>query len=365
VATAAANASAVNGPFTVNVIRLATASSVASGAAIGQAADTTGTTLLSNARLATPATSGSFTINGHVANITVGAGGDTWSSLQSKISTATSGAVTLNLGANGVSLTSNTPMQLGAASDTSNFLSATHLLSAAQTGSGPYTIASNQPLGAAVVTAPLSSAGLAVGGGIAASGTFQINGVSIAWTNSDSINAVLSRINASTAGVTASYDPTHDTVTLMNLSTGASSISLSDTTGNFLSAMGLIGASQQYGSAAQYTITQNGVTTPTQYSNSNAVTNALPGVNLTLAGQGSTSITVAQDTSTTVNNVQAFVTQFNALVDEIQNDTKYDPNSKTAGPLQGDAAILGIGDQLRALRRLRRCGSQSPARGRG
>jgi flagellar hook-associated protein 2 len=43
------------------------------------------------------------------------------------------------------------------------------------------------------------------------------------------------------------------------------------------------------------------------------------------------------------------VTQFNSLVDEIENDTKYDPNNKTAGPLQGDAAILSIGDQVRAL----------------
>jgi flagellar hook-associated protein 2 len=79
------------------------------------------------------------------------------------------------------------------------------------------------------------------------------------------------------------------------------------------------------------------------------VTNALPGVSLTLSGEGSTSITVAQDTTTTVNNVQAFVSQFNALVDLIADDTKYDPDSKKAGVLQGDATIIGIGSQLRSL----------------
>jgi flagellar hook-associated protein 2 len=349
VATATANSSALNGPFTVNVLQLATATSVKSSAAIGNAANMAGTTLISNANLALPATSGTFTINGQSISITVGAGGDTWSSLQSKISSATGGAVTLNLGANGVTLTSASPMQIGASTDTSNFLSAIHALGAPQTGSGPYTVTNNQPLGAAQAANPLSSANLAVAGGIAASGTFQINGVSINWNNTDSINAVLNRINASSAGVMASYDPTTDKVVLTNQTTGASSISLSDTSGNFLQAMGLLGASQSVGSAAQYTITQNGVTSATQFSNSNTVNNALPGVNLTLASNGSAVITVAQDTTTTTNNIQAFVTQFNALVDEIENDTKYDPNTKASGPLQGDPTILGIDDQVRSL----------------
>ena len=346
IATATANADALNGTFSVNVINLATATSVQSSAAIGTAADLAPTTQLGSARLALPATAGTFTVNGQ--SITI-ATTDTWSSVQSKISTATSGAVTLNLGANGVSLTAASPMQLGAAADTSNFLSAVHLMTAPQTGSGPYTVASNQPLGAAIAVNPLSSANLAVGGGIAASGSFQLNGVTITWANTDSINAVLNRINASNAGVSATYDPTRDKIVLTNQKTGASNISLSDTSGNFLQAMGLIGAAQQYGAAAQYTITQNGVTSDPQFSNSNSVTNALPGVTLTFAGEGTTSITVAQDTTTTINNVQAFVTQFNSLVDLITDDTKYDPRTKKAGPLQGDATILGIGNQVRSL----------------
>ena len=349
IATATANPDALNGPFSVNVIHLATATSVRSSAVLGKPADLAPTTKLSSANLAVPPTSGSFTLNGHAVNITVGPGGDTWSSLQTKISDATGGAVTLNLGANGVSLTSSSPIQLGAPTDTSNFLTAAHLLSAPQTGSGPYSVASSQPLGEAVVTAPLSSANLALPGGIAAGGSFLVNGVTITWSSTDSVNGVLSRINASNAGVSATYDQTTDKVSLTNLKTGAASISLSDTSGNFLQAMGLIGATQQYGSAAQYTITQNGVTSAPQFSNTNVVNNALPGVQLTLAGEGTTSISVAQDTTTAVNNVQNFVTQFNSLVDLIADDTKYDPNTKAAGVLQGDATILGLGDQLRSL----------------
>ena len=346
VATATASSTALNGPFSVNVQKLATATSVSSGAVLGNPADLSSTTQLANANLAITPTAGTFTLNGQAVTI---ATTDTWADVQNKIGTATGGAVSLNLGTNGVSLTSNAPMQLGAPTDTSNFLTAVHVLSAPQTGSGPYTVASTQPLGQASAASPLSSANLAVSGGIAAGGTFQINGVSIAWSNTDSLNAVLSRINASNAGVSATYDPTTDKVSFMNLQTGASSISLSDTQGNFLQAIGVLGATQTVGSAAEYTLSQNGVTSATQYSNTNTVTNALPGVNLTLASQGTTSITVAQDTSTTVNNVQAFVTQFNSLVDEIANDTRYDPNNKSAGPLQGEAAILGIGNQIRSL----------------
>jgi flagellar hook-associated protein 2 len=346
VATATASSSALNGSFSVNVQKLATATSVTSGVALGRSADLTSTTQLANANLAIAPTAGTFTLNGQAITI---ATSDTWADVQNKISTATSGAVSLNLGTNGVSLTSSSPMQLGAASDTSNFLSALHLQGSPQTGTGPYTVASNQPLGSALAGGPLSSANLAVGGGIASGGDIKINGVAIHWDNTDSLNAVLSRINASNAGVAASYDPSADKVSFTNLQTGASSISLEDTTGNFLQAIGVLGASQTVGAAAEYTITQNGVTSATQYSNTNTVSNALPGVNLTLASQGTTSINVAQDTSTTTNNIQAFVTQFNALVDEIANDTKYDPNTKTAGPLQGDASILGIADQVRTM----------------
>ncbi len=286
VASATAGASAVNGTFGVNVISMATATAATSNATLGNAANMAPATRLASAALATTPTSGTFTINGTAITVDASSTGDTWSSLQSKISTATGGAVTLNLGVNGVSLSAASPIQLGAATDTSNLLSALHLTGAAQTGSGPFTIASNQLLGEALTTTAMSSAGLNVGGGIAASGSFNVNGVAISWTNQDSINDVLNRINASSAGVSASYDPTKDKVTLTNSATGAQSISLSDTTGNFLQAMHLAGAAQQYGAAASYTITQNGVTSATQYSNTNSASNAVPGVSLTFAGVG-------------------------------------------------------------------------------
>jgi flagellar hook-associated protein 2 len=242
VATATANATAVNGSFSVNVIKLATATSATSSGVIGAPSDLSSGTMVSAAGLSIAPTAGVFTVNGH--SVTLGAS-DTWATLQASIATATAGAVTLNLGANGVSLTSSSPMQLGSPTDSSNILSAANLLGAAQTSpAGVFTIASSQLLGEAQTNGPLSSAGLNVAGGLAAGGSFQVNGVSINWSNTDSLTTVLTRINSSSAGVTATYDPKQDKVSLTNSNTGAQSISLVDTAGgNLLQALHLTGAS--------------------------------------------------------------------------------------------------------------------------
>ncbi len=323
IATASATADAANGTFTVNVIKMATASMLTGGAAIGKpvVADGFGNVdsniVLASAGLTTPITTGDFTINGHTIHVdpTV----DKWSDVAARI-TAADPSISMAYGQNSVSLVSSSAMQIGAATDTTNFLSATHLLGAAQVGSGgppptTYTVNSNAKLGAASTITALSSANLATAindnGG---TGAFTINGVSVAWTANDSLNAVISRINSSVANVRASYDPTTDKLTLLSGTTGAQNIAVADTSGNFLNAVGLTaGSVQTAGAPAEYTITQNGTTTATQYSNTNSVTNALPGVNLTLTGQGSASITVAQDTGAASRNVQSFVDAFNSV----------------------------------------------------
>src|SRR5439155_25872465 len=99
-------------------------------------------------------------------------------------------------------------------------------------------------------------------------GAFSVNGVNIAWTANDSLTTVLGRINSSSANVRASYDPTTDKITMLNLATGAQDIALSDTSGNFLAAVVMTAGSVRIVvTLAQYTITQNDVTTPIQYTN--------------------------------------------------------------------------------------------------
>lgn len=350
VLTAVANATAVNGSFSVLVNRLATATSVTSGGATTQAAiglAVNQTAVLNSAGLANAVTAGTFSINGKTISIdpTV----DTMSSIVSKINGAGAG-VTASIAndqygrANVLQVKSNTvgqAVQLGAGADTSNFLSAVGLVA-----NGTDTV-NSQMLGVANSASALSSERLVTP--VAASGTFSINGVSINWTNTDTLQTVLSRINNAGAGVTAAYDQSTDRVTLTNSATGNQAISLSDTSGNFLQSMGLISGgnsvAQTSGQTASYSV--NGGAT--QYSNSNSVQGPT-GVTLTLlATQTGTpvTVTVGQDTSTTSKNLQTFVDAFNQLTDSISKYTAWGAAGQTPSPTAGDPSLLNIDARVR------------------
>jgi flagellar hook-associated protein 2 len=365
VATAVANPDAINGSFSLNVSRLATATSVTSSRAISRGVDAT--VAIGTAGFAVTPTAGTFTING--AQITIAAG-DTLNDVLAKITDSSAGGSGISTGVvatlvndgNGnpnfiqlAPIPGNTnPTQLGGGSDTSNFLSAARLTATNAAGS----IQSSSALGATQVSQALSSSGgrfnLAGGTTLAASGSFTINGATITWSNTDTLSSVMNRINASSAGVRASYDSRTDTLSLTNVSTGNQSISISEAASpagqvGLLDALGIVGTAQQFGQTAEYTITQNGVVGPTQYSNSNSVSGAVSGVTLTLAATGTTTITVAQDTANAVKNVQSFVDQFNQLVDLVEQSTGYNATTKTGGVLMGDPSVQGLMSQIRSL----------------
>jgi flagellar hook-associated protein 2 len=135
--------------------------------------------------------------------------------------------------------TTGAAVTLGSGADTSNFLSAAKLLAS----SGTSQRTSTGDIGGAQTGAVLSQANLATA--VNGTGKFKVNGVEISWDASqDSISTVLSKINNSSAGVVASYDPTGDKVTLVSKNTGSTSIALQDETGNFLAATGVLTATQ-------------------------------------------------------------------------------------------------------------------------
>jgi flagellar hook-associated protein 2 len=189
----------------------------------------------------------------------------------------------------------------------------------------------------------------------AATGSFTINGKSISYTSSDSLNTVLGRINSAGAGVTAGYHARTDRVTLTSTVTGASSIAVSDVTGNFLQAVGMLDAtntsfSQSVGQNAAYQL--NGG--PTLYSSSNTVTAAAPGVTLNLlsaqpAGSPPVTITIGADTATAIKNLQAFANAYNDLAEAIDHATRYDAGRRQPSPLTGDATILGLAANARSV----------------
>jgi flagellar hook-associated protein 2 len=365
--TASATSDAVAGSYAVNVTQLATASSITTSKPMSKGVNPAAT-LASSGMLVTP-TTGTFTVNG--VSISINATTDTLNSIVNKITDSSMGGsggatgVTASIvnDANGnpnfiklTPISTTQAIQLGSGSDTSNFLSAANL------------VATNVAGGAVQSTAPLSQANpgntlstqpfnLATGTTLASSGSFIINGTTINWSNTDSLSTVLNRINTSQAGVRATYNAQADQVTLTNLATGNQAVNVSETAppagqSGLLAAFGLVGpnAVSTAGKTAQFTIASNGGPAgPTQYSNSNTITGALPGVTLNLTGTGTNTVTVAQDTTTAANNIQSFISAFNTAVDTIDTYTKYDPTTKKGSVLTGDSTILGIASSLKSM----------------
>jgi flagellar hook-associated protein 2 len=130
-------------------------------------------------------------------------------------------------------------------------------------------------------------------------------------------------------------------------STGPQSVVLgaSGDTSNFLTAAGLTtaaGGTTTIGTQAEVDVQTAGGGTQKYFSNSNAVTNAIPGITLNLQSSSATpfTVTVSQNTNGLVSAVQNFVTAYNAAISEI--------NAATAPPVVVPAAP-GSGGQAQSL----------------
>ena len=83
---------------------------------------------------------------------------------------------------------------------------------------------------------------------------------------------------------------------------------------------------------------------------SNTFSDVLSGTAITLlkANQGSpTTLTISQDTAPLQTAVDSFVKAYNDLNKTITDLTKYNPDTKVAGALQGDASIRTLAQQIR------------------
>jgi flagellar hook-associated protein 2 len=236
-------------------------------------------------------------------------------------------------------------------------------------------------------TAPIGSTGdagadntAAAAGGArpsfaAASGSAD---VSVTVLATDTVADLATKINAANAGVVATtfFDGTNDRLLLSSTDTGASAgfrVQVSDTgdsnnTDNSgLSrfaydpqttsyGMGSSGISAQYGSDAKARINGLAVTSKT-----NTLTGNLQGVTIdlkatTTTGYGTVSeakspvsMSISEDVTLAVKNVNDFVTAYNTLNKTLADLTKYDAGTKTASLFQADSSILGLQSVLRNM----------------
>ena len=85
-------------------------------------------------------------------------------------------------------------------------------------------------------------------------------------------------------------------------------------------------------------------------STTNVIENAIEGVSLSLvAAKPDTNITltVSNDRAKVVENINKFVTEYNNVATKILELRKFDPTTREAGPLLGDAMLRGIESSLR------------------
>ena len=190
-------------------------------------------------------------------------------------------------------------------------------------------------------------------------GSGAVTTVTIDSTN-NTLNGIASAINAAGAGVNAAvvYDGTGYRLTVTSNDTGtANAFTISASGTGSLSGLSYSAASSassgmtQSQSALNAAVTINGLPVT---SASDTVSGAIPGVTLNLLqASGSTSLTVANDTTSFVTAVEAMVTSFNTAMGTINNLTSLNSTATSGGsgttgpgPLIGNAGLTGLRSAL-------------------
>lgn len=361
--TASAANDTVTGSYSIAVSQLATAarrtgagsiSTNLNAAATNLGTDANGIEGLTLATLptATALTSGdsTFTINGK--QITINSA-DSLQSVFDEISAVTEGAVTASYNAttDKISFSSASEIVLGAANDSSNFLKTMRL-----SNNGTGAISSSSALGSTALYVPLVDSRLSGSFGSVdaeGDGSFAINGVSIDYNvNTDSLSEVMTRITASSAGVTATYDRAADRVVLTNKSTGDIGMSVSDTTGSLASALGLTsGYTTVRGTNAEFTVNGGDLLSSSSNSLSEEVL-GITGLAVTVNSETTQTIQVAGNTTAMKTAIDTFIKAFNDVQEYIDTETKISKAADgtiTTGVMAGNHEVERWSDRLRSL----------------
>lgn len=180
--------------------------------------------------------------------------------------------------------------------------------------------------------------------------------VDIVVDASDTVNDVASKINGSNAGVSATVlnDASGQRLLLRSRSTGEElgfqTTIVSDADGNPADAAGLsrlvIGEITQYAADAKMRVNDVPVS-----GRDNVFTDVISGVTMTALATTTTDVEVAVQPNRTVlkDAINNFVSAFNAINQTLNELTKYDAATKTAGLLQGDSTAVGLQNALRGV----------------
>lgn len=182
----------------------------------------------------------------------------------------------------------------------------------------------------------------------------------------DTLSAIATKMNAANAGISATVlrDASGERLLVRSRDTGADlgfRIQATDDDGVNTDGAGLsrLAYDRVAGNFHGMALSQAGVNAQATVNNvpissaSNTVRDALPGITLNLS-QVTTSpveLTVLNDKDGMRKNIQAFVDAYNAINGMLATATKYDPDTKVAGSLQGDSTAVGLQNALRSMMR--------------
>jgi flagellar hook-associated protein 2 len=348
VGSATVDSTAKPGTTSVNITQLATTTTLRGGLAGGAFADAklaappAATTAIGTVLNESSVDGETFTINGKQITL---AGTDTLNDVITKINNSGAGVTASYDNTTGVvSLSSASSILLGSSADTSDFLQQAELFN-----NGTNSVTSSTGLGRIDPSADLSTAGLRT---TPTTGTFTINGISINYNSGDSLDTLIGNINASSAGVSATYDSYEDQIVLSGTQRGPQNITVADGTSNIATALRLTSSDSQL-QAGKTTLFTVGDSTTVRQSNSNVIDSSalgVAGLTFTATGPGSTQITVAPDVTTIAAAINAFVTQYNSTQSVINSYTAINTSDTSKnGALATDTNLTFLAPQLRQV----------------
>ncbi len=180
--------------------------------------------------------------------------------------------------------------------------------------------------------------------------------VDIVVTAADTVTTVASKINGANAGVSATVlnDASGQRLLLRSKVTGEQAgfrltvpVDADADTGDAAGLSRLVvGSAIQYGADARIQINDIPVSSAT-----NTFTDVVSGVTVNAVTQTTSAvdIVVVPNQGAVKSAVDAFVSAFNAVNQSLNELTKYDAATKTAGLLQGDATAIGLQTALRGM----------------
>ncbi|MFO1253832.1 MAG: flagellar filament capping protein FliD, partial [Inhella sp.] len=182
-------------------------------------------------------------------------------------------------------------------------------------------------------------------------------------TGEDALEQIRDKINAMKRGIVASVvsDANGSRLVMRGVDPGAANafrVSVADDDGNNTDTSGLsalaydlatgVNTSSRKQAAQNAEANIDGIDI---VSATNTVTGAVSGLTITLGKVSAdpVTLTVAQDKSAIKKSITDFANAYNETVKFLREQSRYDPGSKTGGPLLGDSTATSVLNQLRGL----------------